>query len=557
MQNKSNKLPYVFVEIDEIEEQDALDPYGQSAAVMGYQPVPRAPFPPNMSGPMFPQMGNPYAPPIGPLAALQMTPQFQVGPYAKSLDMLDVEPDDDYLDDDYDFDYPEEDEFDSGDERESSQEPIKSAKAASEEEALNLETVVIPVFKNADSGQGKGQTTAQAQTIAQVQAAYPQPPILPTMPFMHTLPYAYNPFRTPFVNPMWAQPRISMMGAPEAMRLGAYSMGAQAAMQQRNQLAANARSQGIQQNAHPQNMGQGAQSTMHQQNMSQGAYPHNQQFNRAQGTNRVASEASNAGSHQTRISPGSSVLPMEALEAFEGSRSTDVPLPSYAARNIKAASNGASVAPNMPETISANHMDAASNEQTITASTDNVSVSVSVVQPKQSQANGMETASMQTNPAPQPQGQAAAVEHIAQNASLTGVPTTKGSKAKKKAAAPKAPKETFEEMAMRENAEKTHTSLTESDGVDQMGKPLLDTNAIETSDMFSAPATSMNDSMTGFQFRASRRKHVLMIVFAALILAIVIAAVVCVVAVWTGAATITFDESNVPSIQLVQAFEPK
>lgn len=552
MQNKSNKLPYVFVEIDEVEEQDALDPYGQNAAVMGYQPVPGAPFPPNISGPMFPQMGNPYAPPIGPLAALQMTPQFQVGPYAESLDMLDVDPDDDYFDYDYDSDYLEEDEFDSGDEPESEERTAKPVKASGEE-TLNLETVVIPVFKNSDSGQGKGQTTAQAQTIAQAQAAYPQPPILPTMPFMQTLPYAYNPFRAPFVNPMWARPNISMMGAPQAMRLGSYSMGAQAAMQQRNQLAANARSQGMQQNARPQNMAQGAPSTMHQQNMSQGAYPQSQQFNRAQGANKVASEPSNAGSHQTRISPGSPVLPMEALEAFEGSRSTDVPLPSHAARNIKAASNRASMASNMPETISANHMGASSNEQTITASTDNVSVSVSVVQPKQSQANGMETASTQTKPAPQPQGQAAAVEQTAQN----GAPTMKGPKAKKKAAAPKAPKETFEEMAMRENAEKTHTSLAESDGVDQMGKPLLDMNAIETSDMFSAPAASMNDSMTGFQFRASRRKHVLMIVLAALILAIVIAAVVCVVAVWTGAATISFDESSVPSIQLTQAFEPK
>lgn len=542
MQNKSNKLPYVFVEIDEIEEQDALDPYGQDAAVMGYHPSPGAPFPPNLSGPMFPQIANPYAPPIGPLAALQMTPQFQVGPYAESLEMLDVDPEDDYLEDDYDIDYLD----DEGPEGDPGHEEVdKVSKNAPSEESLNLETVVIPVFKNAESPKAKAQSAAFAQGV------YPQVPILPTMPFFQTLPYAYNPFRTPFVNPMWAmQPRVPGMGAVDPARMGSYPMGAQTSTQQRNQIYADPRSHGPQEGSRPR----GPMQVSHSQSMAQTGRSH-MQTNRPQGANGVVPDTLRGG--QQRRSPDSPILPMEALEALEGASSPEVPLPSHAAQNIKAASSRANVASNVLDPVRVDALNRASNEQTITASTDNVSVSVSVVQPKQAQAGTMDMGPARPEPKPQPQGQAVAVEQPSQNAALTGVPSTTGPKAKKKAAAPKAPKETFEEMAMRENAEKTHTSLAESDGVDQMGKPLLDMNAIETSDMFSTPAASMNDSMTGFQFRASRRKHVFMIVLTALILAAVIAAVVCVVAVWSGAATIAFDESNVPSIQLAEPFQPK
>lgn len=520
MQKKSNKLPYVFVEIDEADnsEDDVLNadasvlPYENPYASILASAYPQAYSIPPIGVPT----PSPYMQNTGGFAPVMPT-QYPVNPYSNVLnqDLNSLyQIDDSYLDDG-DFDDFDEDVDDVIALNEESDDP--------EKDELNVATVVIPVFKNVESRKNKAQPNSFGHQYAQI-------PILPTMPFLQTLPFNYNPFRTPFVNPLWAISQMPMRGNT-GFGMPVYPLqphqsqrsiqGAQLTPNNMNQ-----RMQGASQNA-PRT------GASHQQDPRQvriSSEPVNQ-------VNDVKKNQQNAMHLQSSLR-----LPAEAREAFEAPN-----VPNRTAGNTGIQQPRQQQRPNSQNPVSGtlgSTSNPSAETQTITANTDSVSVSVSVL-PSNNPVEAVKPVQTASTPVQK-------VEEVqpSQGATPIAIPVTKGTKAKKRGNEPKQPKESFQEMAMRENAEKTHTSLEESNDVDDMGKPLLDVNAIATSDMFSTPAASMNDSMTGFQFRSSRRKHVLVIVLVALILALVVAAVVCVFAVWSGAATISFDESNVPSIQL-------
>lgn len=519
MQKKPNKLPYVFVEIDEADnsEDDVLN---ADASVLPYEnpyaSVIPGTYPQSYS---MPPMGvpapSPYMQNTGGFAPVMPAP-YQVNPYSGMLEqdfnnLYQV--DDSYLDDDIYDDFDDEDEEDAV--------IVNQESDDSGNDELNVATVVIPVFKNVESRKNKTKQNTFGHQYAQM-------PILPTMPFLQTLPFSYNPFRTPFVNPLWAISQMPMRGNT-AYGAPLYPMQPQQPQRpiQNGQFA-------------PSNMNQHMQGAP--QNTPNTGVSNQQDPRRVRSSREPINQVNDAHKNQQNTSRDSLRLPAEAREAF-------------AAPSIqKKAAGNAGIQAQMQQSrshsqnpisgIPGNIVNPSTDTQTITANTDSVSVSVSVLPTN----NSVETAA-----AVQPMSaHVQKVEDVqpSQGATPIALPVTKGSKTKKRNNEPKQPKESFQEMAMRENAEKTHTSLEESNEVDDMGKPLLDANAIATSDMFSTPTTSMNDSMTGFQFRSSRRKHVLVIVLVALILALVVAAVVCVFAVWSGAATISFDESNIPSIQL-------
>lgn len=516
MQKKSNKLPYVFVEIDEADnpEDDAINadasvlPYENlyaSALANAYHQAYSIP-------PIGVPAPSPYMQNTGGFAPV-MPVQYQVNPYSGVLDqglsgLSQI--DDPYLDDD-DFDDDDDDVIAKNEE---SDDP--------EKDELNVTTVAIPVFKNVESWENKTRSNSYG-------SQYAQTPILSTMPFFQTLPFSYNPFRTPFVNPLWAISQMPMRGN-SGFGMPAYPLHPHQPQQpiKSAQFA-------------PNNMNQRMQGAS--QNAPRTGASHQQDPRRVRISREPVSQVNDVKKNQQNaMQPQASIrLPAEAREAFGAPNvsnrtggNTGIQHPMQQRPNSQNPVSGTLGSTSNPS----------SEMQTITANTDSVSVSVSVLPSN----NSIEA----VKPVQAVSTQAQKVEEVqpSQGATPIAIPVTKGTKAKKRSSEPKQPKESFQEMAMRENAEKTHTSLEESNDVDDMGKPLLDANAIATSDMFSTPTASMNDSMTGFQFRSSRRKHVLVIVLVALILALVVAAVVCVFAVWSGAATISFDESNVPSIQL-------
>lgn len=520
MQKKSNKLPYVFVEIDEADnlEDDAISadasvlPYENfyaSALANAYHQAYSIP-------PLGVPAPSPYMQNTGGFAPV-MPAQYQVNPYSGVLDQgLSgfSQIDDPYLDDG-DFD-----DFDDDDDVYAAS--INQESDDSEKDELNVTTVAIPVFKNVESRENKTRSNSYSPQYAQM-------PILSTMPFYQTLPFSYNPFRTPFVNPLWAISQMPMRGNA-SFGMPAYPLhplqpqqpikGAQFAPNNMNQ-----RMQGASENA-PRT------GASHQQDPRRVRIS-SESIKQIDG---VKKNQQNAAQKQASL-----ILPAEAREAFG---MPNVPNRTSDDSGIQQPMQQRPNSQNLVSGTVSNASNPSTETQTITANTDSVSVSVSVL-PSNNSIEAVKPVQAVSAPVQE-------VEEVqpSQDATPIAIPVTKGTKAKKRGGEPKQPKESFQEMAMRENAEKTHTSLEESNDVDDMGKPLLDANAIATSDMFSTPAASMNDSMTGFQFRSSRRKHVLVIVLVALILALVVAAVVCVFAVWTGAATISFDESNVPSIQL-------
>ena len=506
MQNKQKKLPYVFVEIDDIEDLEELYPHAQASGMPRYAPpfaaAPYAPGQVLMPNMQPAQAANPYVPPIGPLAALQMTPQLQVGPYAQADDVLDVyaddEPFDDEMDEDYVSDYDEadcEDDFDDEDDVDF---------ASADDDELNLETVVIPVFKSSKGG--KGAIYPQVTTNP-----YQQLPAMPIMPVVQSLPYAYSPFRVPFVNPMYSQPRLPFLGA---------SNGAMGMMQAAAPMQASAVRQPRSGNRFPNGKSAHRNAKSAPKKKSQ--------------VKRISRESvPEVKAVQKTVRKDLPNMPQEAIEALSKNASSsksphDAPMPQ------SSLGNASSLTPGQGK---AGSVQTSKDGQTITASTDSVKVSVSVLPPNQTviPAQASTPASAQAQSYPQLINDAQAVSSASPNSAKAG----------KKPAEPKRQKESFQEKAMRENAEKTHTSLSETNDPTQVGQPLLDANAIATSDMFSTPVASMNEGL-----KASGRKHVLVIVLVALILALVIAAVVCVFAVWSGAATIEFGESNIPTIQL-------
>lgn len=522
MQDKSNKLPYVFVEIDETDNSED-DSFSAEASILPYdQPFTEA-FPGTyaQSYAAIPQVGmsvpTPYMLNTGGFAPV-MQPQYPVGSYADiySQSRESIYPlDDPYLDDDYE-DYLEDDDLVA--ER-------QEVSGDAENDELNVATVVIPVFKNVDSRKNKAQFNTTGHQYAQI-------PILPTMSFLQALPYAYNPYKIPFVNSSWALPQMPMRNlgnlgmSPYMPQTPQTINGGQVG---RNQIA-----------QHPQSISQNpsypAASYVGVQGRHADSPAPRNNFQKAPDEQQGSSNA------QVR-------LPAEAREAFSSANAGSGRTVSSGTQPYNTQINQDT--PHSYNRMTAESSNSATEAQTITANTDSVSVSVSVLPSAQSSSTNVATSTKPLKPSVQDE------VRPSQGATPIPLPVTKGSKARKRTTEPKQPKETFQEKAMRENAEKTHTSLEESNGIDDMGKPLLDANAIATSDMFLTPASSMNESMTGFQFRSSRRKHVLMIVIVALVLALVVAAVVCVFAVWTGAATISFDESNIPSIRLSENLKPQ
>lgn len=588
MPDKHDKLPYVFVEIDEPEEPEVIKPYiydDPPYPQYGASPYPgpyQSPMPQGFAGAPYPgPTPSPY-PPHGMSAQSYGDPASYQAPDTFEDDSRDFDHPlysrdqvEDYdLDNDLDDEALEEDDYfvksvdeHAFDKESDSVDGLEGDAAIDddlddfdfdsfdepESDELDLKTVVVPVFKNMGlprAKKGDPQPVQQAQPMTnqapsqippQIIQPRPQMPMGQMAPVYQALPYAYNPYRVPFVSPAWMQPfmPIPVMPPVRGPQFPVSPTPQRQAPVQRGGEAGPALQQGIA-NSH-------ASTGVRGSSKLRDSLP------------SIKSEPKPSG--QSAIS-----MPAEAREALS---SLDRPAAPIDERRLsrmrdRSASTNASKSPSQgpkaKNTIVIDPTGGASSGQTITANTDSVSVSVKVMPPKAAQgASGAAPAAKNQPPTalsassiPSPLNEAVPAS-MSNQASIPAAgstePKVNGQSAKKRPSEPKHPKETFEEKAMRENAEKTHTSLVESAAVDEMGKPLLDANAIETSDMFSAPATSMNESMKGF-FKSSRRKRTLVIVLLALIVAIVVAVIVCLVAVWSGAAVITYDANNVPSIAL-------
>lgn len=532
MPNKSNKLPYVFVEIDEIHKNDASKRYDSSEIDAEDEPLIPEPLPPNYYPPAHqasvysPQAVQPYPYPYPyghPQYGYQDSYSHSIPLPSKGKDPWFAKSSKDLYEEEYDLD-PYDDFDDDFDDYESYLED------GPENDALNLETVVIPVFKNFDDAKGASPLSAASHPYY---PSYAQLPLTSLMPFFSTLPYAYNPYRVPFTGPAW--PMSNYSGMPGVNNV--YASPVNPGFRQRPinpNFVPQVQPKPIRNQMLPRTMPAQVNNPISQPRPDNRFVPRpNNQF---QGP-RNASQAGVA-SPQNQLN-----MPAEAREALLQNQSAQSQSgASQSAQNQSVAQPMAS-APKTAAPMVANAANSPAKTQTITANTDAVSVSVSVLPPKTSAGNQPSATVAKTSDA-----STNATQPIVGAASITGAAVTE-SKPKKKASEGKQPKESFQEMAMRENAEKTNTKLTEDiDDPTQMGKPLLDASAIETSEMFSTPAKPMNETMTSF-FKSSRRKHILMIIIVALILAVIVATVVCAFAVWSGVATIAFDESNIPSLR--------